>query len=123
MKKFGKIWFGIGMVCMLAGCGTEKIPEVPEGTATPEITAQATATPEPIATPTPTAAPKPTATGWLCACGATNQGKFCQECGAKKPATAPLYKCDKCGWAPEDPSNPPKFCPECGDIFDENDAK
>ncbi|MBE6912142.1 MAG: SPFH domain-containing protein [Ruminococcaceae bacterium] len=68
-------------------------------------------------------APKPTATGWLCACGATNQGKFCQECGAKKPATAPLYKCDKCGWAPEDPSNPPKFCPECGDIFDENDAK
>ena len=61
--------------------------------------------------------------GWTCACGAVNQGKFCQECGAKKPAGAPLYKCDKCGWTPEDPTNPPKFCPECGDVFDDNDVQ
>ncbi len=61
------------------------------------------------------------AAGWTCECGATNQGKFCQNCGKPKPAGAPLYKCDKCGWTPEDPANPPKFCPECGDIFDEND--
>ena len=61
------------------------------------------------------------ADGWTCECGATNQGKFCQNCGKPKPAGAPLYKCDKCGWTPEDPHNPPKFCPECGDIFDEND--
>lgn len=62
------------------------------------------------------------AQGWTCSCGAVNQGKFCPNCGSKKPESAPLYKCDKCGWAPEDPHNPPKFCPECGDIFDEKDA-
>lgn len=61
--------------------------------------------------------------GWTCSCGAVNQGKFCQSCGAKKPADAPLYRCDKCGWTPEDPANPPKFCPECGDAFDENDVQ
>lgn len=59
--------------------------------------------------------------GWVCACGKVNKGKFCSECGAKKPADAPLYRCDKCGWEPEDPRHPPKFCPNCGDRFDERD--
>jgi membrane protease subunit (stomatin/prohibitin family) len=69
-------------------------------------------------------APKPEATaGWTCSCGTVNQGKFCQNCGAKKPAGAPLYKCDKCGWVPPDPHNPPKFCPECGDVFDDSDVQ
>ena len=69
-------------------------------------------------------APKPAdADGWICSCGTVNKGKFCQNCGAKKPEGAPLYRCDKCGWEPEDPQHPPKFCPECGDLFDENDAK
>lgn len=67
--------------------------------------------------------PKPAEEGWMCTCGAMNKGKFCSECGTKKPAGALLYACDKCGWAPEDPTNPPKFCPECGDVFDENDVK
>lgn len=66
--------------------------------------------------------PKPAEAGWTCGCGTVNQGKFCMNCGSKKPAGAPLYKCDKCGWEPEDPANPPKFCPECGDIFDDNDV-
>jgi membrane protease subunit (stomatin/prohibitin family) len=65
--------------------------------------------------------PKPSDAGWTCSCGTVNQGKFCTECGAKKPEGAPIYKCDKCGWEPEDPAHPPKFCPECGDIFDDND--
>ena len=66
--------------------------------------------------------PKP-ADGWKCSCGSVNKGKFCSECGAKKPAGAPLYRCDKCGWEPENPTNPPKFCPECGDRFTENDVR
>ena len=54
---------------------------------------------------------------WKCSCGSVNTGKFCPECGAKKP----YYRCDKCGWEPADPTKPPKFCPECGDRFDNSD--
>ncbi|MDE7120697.1 MAG: SPFH domain-containing protein [Oscillospiraceae bacterium] len=67
--------------------------------------------------------PKPTAQGnnWTCACGTQNTGRFCAECGKPKPAAAKIYRCDKCGWTPENPSRPPRFCPECGDVFDSND--
>lgn len=65
--------------------------------------------------------PKPAPDFWTCSCGSQNKGKFCQNCGKPKPAGAPLFRCDKCGWQPEDPTNPPKFCPECGDPFDSND--
>ena len=67
--------------------------------------------------------PRPAQNGWVCSCGAVNKGKFCSECGAKKPESAPLYRCDECGWEPEDPAHPPKFCPECGDPFNDNDRK
>ena len=63
------------------------------------------------------------ARGWKCSCGAVCTGKFCPACGAKKPTGQPLYRCDKCGWEPEDPMNPPKFCPECGDRFDGDDIQ
>ena len=68
--------------------------------------------------------PKPADDGWKCpSCGTVNKGKFCLECGAKRPSGAPVYRCDKCGWTPEDPTHPPKFCPECGDVFDDNDIQ
>ena len=59
--------------------------------------------------------------GWTCSCGAVNKGKFCAECGSKKPSGIPQYKCDKCGWQPADPTKAPRFCPECGDPFDNGD--
>ena len=66
--------------------------------------------------------PKPAAAdGWICTCGTVNKGKFCQNCGSKKPAGVPQYRCDKCGWEPEKGAKPPKFCPECGDPFDDGD--
>ncbi|MDO4321107.1 MAG: SPFH domain-containing protein [Lachnospiraceae bacterium] len=44
---------------------------------------------------------------WRCACGAVNTGKFCQECGARKPEEN-TWKC-ACGAV-----NTGKFCSECG---------
>ncbi len=71
--------------------------------------------------PKPGAEPASTAPGtWVCACGAENTGKFCTECGKPKPVLQ-RYRCSKCGWLPPDPSNPPKFCPECGDRFGDED--
>ena len=58
--------------------------------------------------------PRPAApTGWVCSCGAKNTGKFCMECGKPRPAAGPA-KCAKCGWTASDPSQHPRFCPECG---------
>ena len=59
------------------------------------------------AAPAPVA---PAADGWKCACGAMATGKFCPECGAKKPEpqVAGGWKCS-CGATATG-----KFCPECG---------
>ena len=50
------------------------------------------------------------ADGWKCSCGATATGKFCPECGGKKPEPKPAngWKCS-CGAMATG-----KFCPECG---------
>ena len=44
---------------------------------------------------------------WTCACGATNTGKFCSECGKAKPSNT----CPNCNHELE---GNPKFCPNCG---------
>jgi len=53
--------------------------------------------------------PKPAADSWTCSCGAVNTGKFCAECGAKKPEPKPDGWVCSCGAV-----NKGKFCPECG---------
>ncbi len=58
------------------------------------------------APPAPAAPAAPAAGGWTRACGAVNTGKFCSECGAKKPSDE--WTC-ACGAV-----NKGKFCSECG---------
>ena len=52
--------------------------------------------------------PKPAADSWTCSCGATVTGKFCPECGKPRPAAAEGWICS-CGAV-----NKGKFCSECG---------
>lgn len=59
---------------------------------------------------------------WACVCGTSNTGKFCTECGKPRPQ-AKKPKCNKCGWEPAAGEALPKFCPECGDLFDGNDVQ
>ena len=85
--------------------------------------------------------PSLAADGWQCACGAQNQGKFCENCGQARPAASSVWQCvcgalnkgnfcpecgaarpvvkgcGKCGWMPDPAGNTPKFCPECGTPF------
>ena len=99
----------------------------PEGVARPaNVTDALSATiAKAVASMTNAAAAKntqPAAEGWTCGCGALNTGNFCTQCGAKRPEPKRVFRCDKCGWTPEDPTNPPKFCPNCGDPFNAADA-
>lgn len=96
----------------------------PAATTVPVPTTAPVCAPAPGVPTAPAPAAAPAVSGpWTCSCGAVNKGKFCAECGKPKPAGVPQYKCDKCGWEPEDPAHPPKFCPECGDPFDDGDVK
>ena len=48
--------------------------------------------------------------GWTCSCGNVNTGKFCSECGAKKPESKGSF-CTECGAKLQAGA---KFCSECG---------
>lgn len=46
------------------------------------------------------------ASSWTCVCGSVNTGKFCPECGAKRPQERWVCSCGSV--------NTGRFCPECG---------
>lgn len=53
---------------------------------------------------------------WFCPeCGRKNDDNFCPHCGTKRPVL--IKKCGHCGYQPDDQSNLPKFCPQCGAPF------
>lgn len=67
-------------------------------------------------------APAPAAAeGWNCSCGQSGiTGKFCPNCGSKKPEPKPAaesWKCPQCGATATG-----KFCPECGTKKPESQA-
>ena len=64
---------------------------------------------------------------WICTCGMTNAGKFCPQCGAKKPepkkqeepkVEVPKNRfCPTCGFNLTDRGPNLKFCPQCGAVI------
>jgi membrane protease subunit (stomatin/prohibitin family) len=59
--------------------------------------------------------PAPTGARWFCPeCGTENNGKFCTNCGTKKPEQASGAKCNNCGWENPGLEKAPNFCPDCG---------
>lgn len=59
---------------------------------------------------------------WTCsACGTENAGKFCSNCGEKKPEAQASLKiemaCSACNAVVNLANGVPKFCPECGQPF------
>ena len=56
------------------------------------------------------------ADGWTCVCGNVSTGKFCNECGQKKPEAPAGWVCPACG-----KQNTGKFCNECGQKKPEGD--
>lgn len=59
---------------------------------------------------------KPEKETWTCSCGAENTGKFCSDCGKSKPTAS---ACTNCGYEVPAGQTPPKFCPECGQAFNQ----
>ena len=78
----------------------------------PQPQAQAVET-QPQEAPSQAEAPTaqaPQSGAWICQCGTESTGKFCPNCGTKKPENQKRF-CAECG---NEVSQTAKFCPNCG---------
>ena len=69
--------------------------------------------------------PRPAAvqqSGWKCFCGTTNTGRFCNECGTTRFEPRQIW-CSECSWTIEEEGQVPKFCPNCGRKFNNDDIR
>lgn len=60
--------------------------------------------------------------GWKCFCGTTNTGRFCNECGTSRFEPRQIW-CSECSWTIEEEGQVPKFCPNCGKKFNNDDIR
>ena len=61
-------------------------------------------------------------TGWKCFCGTTNTDRFCNECGTTRFEPRQIW-CSECSWTIEEEGQVPKFCPNCGKKFNNDDIR
>ena len=68
------------------------------------------------------AKPAPAADRWKCFCGTMNTGRFCSECGTVQFGLENI-QCSECSWTAE-PGDVviPTFCPNCGKRFNSDDV-
>lgn len=102
---------GVGMMNMTSGgMFTGAMQSAFNDASQPVQPSQPAAPVQPVAPVQPAA---PSADTWVCPqCNTTVSGKFCGECGTKKPEAPKANVCPKCG-ATVQPGA--KFCGECGE--------
>ena len=104
-------FMGMGMAGAAGGMNPQALFQMGQQQAAAAPVVQPAPAPAPT-TSAPAAAPA--TDSWTCVCGNVATGKFCPECGAKKPELPKAspdgaWTCPTCGTA-----NKGKFCAECG---------
>ena len=106
-------FMGMGMAGAAGGMNPQALFQMGQQQAAQPVQS-APAQPAPAAPAAPAQPAAPAGDSWTCACGNVATGKFCPECGAKKPeppkaSAEGAWTCPTCG-----ASNKGKFCAECG---------